>query len=294
MNEGDAEKGGAPVFNRDLEGGAELSKKAVVDSLQADVKTLTGFDTTLDPAKMAESITKAVGEYANKEKIDKLKHAIAQASAAEKAFNAEADASAFTSLQENMAAAAKKLEVLVAAYQGAKEEMAAAGDTLIQQLSKGGSKKGKDQATAVLFLTDADRFLAQATNAISTGKNQQENAKRAAGDRQKLRGTSENLEGGPGNLTQKYWTAEKFEKKGVLWDSKEFRLHPHNVTFSGDVPGEFGDVTQGGEGTVEGAGGTGDVMAMSLARLEKAKAEVERLRTQVQAQLGLGGPGINA
>jgi len=249
-----------------------------------------------DPAAIAEGLVKIIGEQVNKDKIVSLQQNIASAAAEEKTFNAAAAASTFSGLQSNMEAAAAKLSTLVATYQEAKAEMAAAGEALMAQLAKGGGKKGKDQSKAVLFLTDADRFLAQATNAITNGMNQQSNAKDAANDRKKLRGTTHTIEAEPDRQIQKYWKATKTKVPGKLWGTNDsFHLQSVDVTFTGSGSGfDYNDIVQGGKGTVEGTGGAEDGVAKKLETLTKAKTQIQELQKKVQAALGLGGPGLNA
>jgi len=247
-----------------------------------------------DPAAIAESLVTIIGNYCNKEKIANLQQTIATAAAEEKSFNAAGDAATFAGHQTTMEAAASKLKTLVSAFEGAKKEMSAAADALMAELNKGG-KKGKDQAKGVLFLSDADRFLAQVTNAITSGENQQANVKSAADQRKSLRGTTNTIEAEPDRATQKYYTGEKFKLPGKIYGTNDaWRIHAVDVTFGGGAFGTYDGIVQGGSGSVEGGAGAGEGIASKIKILRDAKAQVVKLQSSIQRVLGTGGPGLNA
>jgi Domain of unknown function (DUF4157) len=276
--------------------GEPVSKLAVIPAASKDIDNLAlGKISTGDPSKIAESLVTLIGEHVNKEKIATLRQTIDSAAAEEKAIITAADGMAFSGFQSNMEAAAAKLSLLVTAYQGAKSEMSEARDVLMAQLTKKGEKRGKNQARSILFLTDADRFLAQVRNAISNGRNQQSNAKDASGARKKLRGSSANIEIGDDNPTQKYWRAKKRVTKGTLWGTRDYyELFSVSVTFNNSSNFDYNDIVQGGEGMIEGAGGVEDSVAKKIIVLEQTQTQVQQLQSKIQSALGLGEPGINA
>jgi hypothetical protein len=270
----------------------ETSRRALLKAMGTDAASVAGVD--LAPDKMAESLVKVLGEHANKDKIAGLQAQIVKAAADESSFNAAGDASNFVGYQEQMNGAAQQLSLLIETFTTAKKEMADAGKALMAELNKQG-KKGKDQAKAVLFLTDADRFLAQVTNAISVGENQQTNLKQAAQDRKALRGTTAAIEGGTDSQTQYYFRCHKTTVPGRLWGTNTtYKLDKVDVTFQDS--GGFGanDINQGGAGTVEGTGSANDEVATRIQTLKNAKQQVAALQSKLQGALGLGGPGLNA
>lgn len=267
------------------------SKAALMQAMGTDLSSLVGGG---DPAEFATGLVKAIGEYANKDKIVKLQQQIVEAAAQEKSFNAAGDASSFVGYQETLDGASKELANLLTAFDQAKKEMADASDALMAELNKGG-KKGKDQAKAVLFLGDADRFLAQVNNAIAVGENQQKNLKDAALDRKKLRGTTGTVENEPDRQTQVYFRCQKTVTAGKLWGTNNhFKLEKVDVAFQNS--GGFGenDINQGGGGSVEGTGSAEDGVKRKIDVLVQAKEQVTKLQGQVQGSLGLGGPIMNA
>ena len=284
-------------------GGKALAKAFFKDADAISQQQLSGIDlggitvgtiASGDPAGIAEGLVKVIGNQLNKEKIAGLQQAIATAGAEEASFNAAAEASTFAAHQTNMEAAATKLKTLVLAYDQAKVEMREAGDALMAELSKDG-KKGKDQAKAVLFLTDSDRFLAQATSAITAGEHQQANAKTAADKRKALRGTTSTVEAEKDQAAQRYWTATKTTVPGKLWGTNDsFQLRSVFVTFTGSGAGGYNDIVQGGSGSVEGAGGAADEVARKLETLKEARTQVQKLQAKIQNVLGTGGPGLTA
>jgi len=200
-----------------------------------------------------------------------------------------------TGYQQTLEGQAGSLMVLQQAFVSAKFEVREAGEDLMATLNKGGSK-GKKQARSVMFLTDADRFLAQVETAISAGKNQQSNLKGAAEDRRGLRGTSAALgEKGVGPngeeaANQFYYRCSKIETKGVIYGTNtQYKLDRVFVKFQ-----DNGTLHQGGKGTIEGTGSADDEVAVKIKTLETAKKQVQALQTQVQSALGLSAPGINA
>ncbi len=268
------------------------SKAAILKAMGTDAASVLGDGG--GPDKMAESLVKAIGEYANKDKIANLQQLIIKAAAEETTFNAAGDAQNMVGYQDQMDAAAKQLSLLIQTFASAKQELAEASQALMEELNKGG-KKGKDQAKGVLFLTDADRFLAQVENAISVGKNQQENLKQAASDRKTLRGTTAAVEGGQDSQSQYYFRCTKTTVPGKIYGTNDlFKLDKVFVTFQDS--GGFGqnDINQGGAGTVEGTGSASDEVAKKIDVLTKAKDQVTVLQTKVQGALGLGGPKLNA
>jgi hypothetical protein len=148
----------------------------------------------------------------------------------------------------------------------------------------------------VLFLSDADRFLAQATNAIALGANQQSTAGEAAGDRRKLRGTSAASDGGPNAAAVRYWKVRKTKFPGTFWGKNDgFQYQAVDVTFTGHGSGfDHNDAVQGGGGAVEGTGGAIEVVARKLQVLQVARTEVQALQQQIQDALGLGAAVRNA
>ncbi len=284
-----AGKAVAKAFYKDVDGVSqgELGK---VDLGGISLGTIVGGD----PAAIAEGLVKVIGQYCNKEKIANLQQTIASASAEEKTFSAAGEASAFAGHQTNMEAAASKLKTLVTAFDSAKQEMADAGEALMAELAKGG-KKGKDQAKGVLFLTDADRFLAQVTNAITSGENQQANVIKAAEQRKGLRGTTSTIEAEKDRKTQKYFTGEKYKVPGTIYGTNDaYRIHAVDVTFTGGSWGTHDGIVQGGAGTVEGGAGAADGVTGKLKILTDAKTQVANLQKKIQSVLGTGGPGMNA
>ena len=272
--------------------GEATSKKALLGAMGTDLASLVGGGG--GPEDMAKALVTAIGEYANKDKISKLQAAITQAAAEEESFKVAGDASSFVGYQDQMDGASKDLANLLEAFGQAKREMSEASSELMAQLNKGG-KKGKDQAKGVLFLADADKFLAQVNNAIAVGDNQQKNLAEAAKDRKALRGTTNTIENEPDRQTQTYFRCHKTTSPGMIYGTNDhFRLERVDVTFQNS--GGFGanDINQGGAGSVEGAGGAGDSVKTKLDVLKKAKDEVSKLQQKVQGSLGMGGPIMNA
>jgi hypothetical protein len=135
-----------------------------------------------------------------------------------------------------------------------------------------------------MFLTDADRFLAQVECALSAGKNQQENQKLAADDRKKLRGTQSGEKPG-GEVTNKYYyKCDKIVTPGMIYGTNtQYSLRQVFVTFQ-----DNGTSHQGGTGTAEN-----DEVALKIATLTRAKQEVRDLQVKIQTSLGLGEAPIN-
>jgi hypothetical protein len=184
---------------------------------------------------------------------------------------------------------------LIKSFTGAKQEIAKASKALMDELTTKGGKKGKEQAKGVLFLTDADRFLAQVQNSISVGKNQQANLEQAKTDRQSLRGRTASVEGGKDSQSQFYFRCTKSTVPGKVWGTNNFfKLEKVFVTFQDS--GSFGDndIVQGGAGSVEGTGSADDVVAKKIKTLTKAQEQVTQLQIKVQNALGMDAPGINA
>lgn len=266
------------------------SQAALIKAMGADVGGLLGGGG--GPDKLAETLVKAIGEYANKDKISKLQQDIVKAAAEEATFNAAGDAQSMVGYQDQMEAASKQLQTLLEAYRTSKNEAMEAARVLMEELNKGG-KKGKQQATAVLFLSDADQFLAQVDNAISVGKNQQANLKQAATDRKKLRGTT-NEAGVDNQNTQYYYRCYKTTVPGRLWGTNDiFKLQKVDVTFQDS--GGFGknDINQGGAGSVEGTGSADDEVARKVKLLETARDQVKAFQKQIQQATGMGEAGVN-
>jgi hypothetical protein len=155
-----------------------------------------------------------------------------------------------------------------------------------------GSKKGSDQAKVVLFLGDADRFLAQVQNAISVGENQQANMKLAAEERKALRGTAA-FEDGTDRDTQHYYRGQRLDKKP--WYQRGdfyYRITKMDVKFTGhDNMLDPNFANQGGAGTVEGVGGAEDAVAMKIKTLRDAQAKVQKLQKACQDALFGAGKG---
>ncbi len=248
----------------------DQSKKALVMAMGTDAAAISG----LTPDAIVQSLVTAIGQYANKDKISRLAADIAKASAEEASFKAAAEASAMVGAQQTLEAEAKKLIVVTKQFASAKLEERAAGEALMAVLNKGGAK-GKSQARSVMFLTDADRFLAQVEAAISAGNNQQSNVKQAAADRQSLRGTEKVMGDAKDAASQFYYRCTKL-------DDKNYKLDKVFVTFTDNGQ------TQGGRGTIEGVGGAADDVANKVKALVMARDEVKELQKQVQASLGLG------
>jgi hypothetical protein len=268
----------------------EHSKAALIQAMGTDLASLGGG------GDLAETLVTAIGKYANKETIGGLQATITKKAAEEASFKVAGDTLQMIGYQQTLEGEAGSLMVLQQAFAGAKTEERAAAEDLMALLEKSGGPTGKKQSRAVLFLSDADRFLAQVETAISAGKNQQDNLKSAAEDRKKLRGTSAALgEKGVGKdneeaSTQQYYRCHKQESKGMLWGTNTtYRLERVFVRFQ-----DNGTVHQGGAGTIEGHGSTEDEVFKKIETLKKAKAEVQQLQTRVQNALGLGGPGLNA
>jgi hypothetical protein len=269
------------------------SKKALLAAMGKDAALVAGDGG--GPEKMAESLVTAIGEYANRDKISKLQQSIVKAAAAESTFNAAGDAQSMVGYQEQMDSASKKLSTLIKSFTGAKQEIAKASKALMDELTTKGGKKGKEQAKGVLFLTDADRFLAQVQNSISVGKNQQANLEQAKTDRQSLRGRTASVEGGKDSQSQFYFRCTKSTVPGKVWGTNNFfKLEKVFVTFQDS--GSFGDndIVQGGAGSVEGTGSADDVVAKKIKTLTKAQEQVTQLQIKVQNALGMDAPGINA
>jgi len=281
---------GGTVFLNDHTKPSNPAALPVGQAIASDLWNLAGGP---GPDGMAEALVTAIGEYANRDKISNLQQSIAQAAAEEASFSAAAETQSMVGFQEQMEGAAGELSVLLAAFTSAKKEMAEAGQVLMEELNKAGPT-GKNQARGVLFVTDADRFLAQAENAISVGKNQQANLKNAADDRKALRGTTAVLEGGKDAAAQYYYRCHKTSVPGMLWGTNNtYRLEKVFVTFQDS--GGFGvnDINQGGAGSVEGTGSAHDEVANKLETLESARTQVKELQAKVQGSLGLGGPGLS-
>jgi hypothetical protein len=263
----------------------EQSKAELLKAMGSDVASLGDGK----PEKLAESLVKMIGEYANKERIGALQASIAKAAAEEESFKVAGNALRMTGYQEQMQTAASELSDIVEAFRDAKQEVSDAGQELMENLSKQG-KKGQNQAKGVLFLGDADRFLAQVETSIAVGENQQENLQKAATHRKELRGTHIS-EGGNYLQSQYYFRCHKTTVPGKLWGTNNyFKLHKVYVTFQDT--GEFGvnDINQGGAGSVEGVGSASDEVAKKIAELKKAKKQVQQLQGKVQSSLGLGAP----
>lgn len=235
---------------------------------------------------------KFIGDQVNKDKIAALQQAIIAKAAEEESFSIAGDASNFTGYQEQMEGASQDLVNLVEAFHAAKGEMTEASDALIKALNASG-KKGQDQAKGVMFLGDADTFLAQVGNAIATGENQQKNLKSAALDRKNLRGTS-GIEGEPDRKAQVYWRCQKSTTTGTFWDSTAFKPERVFVTFTTGAGMDWNALVQGGTGTVEGDGSAEDVVAHKIEQLKTKRTQVTNLQAKVQKALGLGGPVLQA
>lgn len=269
----------------------EASKAALAKAIGGDIAGVFGGGG--GPDKMAEALVTAIGKYANREKIGKLQNEITKAASEEASFKAAGDGLAMVADQQELEAESKGLQTLQKSFVLAKAELRDAGEELMAALNKGGGAKGKQQARAVMFLTDADRFLAQVETAISAGKNQQENLKLAANDRKSLRGTSaangEAGVDGKEQATAKYYRCTELKTKGVLWgENTQYKLDRVWVQFN-----DNGTLHQGGKGTIEGAGSVDDEVAHKIETLKAAKAQVQKLQSNLQSSLGLGAPQIN-
>lgn len=265
------------------------SKAKMLAAMGSDVAGLAD----INAAKLAEKLVQAVGQYAEKDKIADLQAKIATEEAVNKTFKAAANAKAMAGKVDTLQSAAKELSTTVAAFESAKAEMTRARNELMAALSKQGAK-GRKQAKAVLFLSDADKFLAQAKNAISVGKHQQTNLKRAAEKRKGLRGTTEAYDG-KYRKTQTYYRCHKTTSEGTVWGTNDhYRLTKVDVTLGGSGGFGYNDRVQGGRGSVEGAGGAGDVIAQQIKTLENQQKQVQALQSKVQSSLGVGGPGMHS
>jgi hypothetical protein len=269
---------------------AELMAKAeLIGAMGKDAAGLAG----LDAAGIAEKVVTAVGEYAEQDKIKGLQAQIAEEEAINDTFKAAAASKNMSGHVDTMKGAASELNTQVKAFEGAKQEMTRARDALMAALEKKGGK-GKQQAKAVLFLSDADKFLAQAKNAIAVGKHQQTNLKDAAERRKGLRGTSDTLEG-THRETKTYYTCKKTTSEGTLWGKNDhYQLTKVDVELGGTGNMESpNELVQGGQGNVEGVGGAGDVVARQIKTLEENEKQAKVMQANVQNALGVGAPGVN-
>lgn len=280
------------------------SKLSILKGMYSDAGKLNASDNAIaggilsgDPAKMAETLVTAIGEHANRKKIERLETMMTVATTQASVLTAASEKLDLVSKQGALETAAASLEVQVNAFAMAKKKVVEKRDALMEKLSKGGGKKGSDQAKIVVFLTDADRFLAQVDNAIGVGKNQQANMAQAADDRKSLRGTHAGLEGDGDLNTQRYYQCTKLGKKpwnvsGDYW----YSTPPVYVEFNKTGFVDANAVTQGGAGTVEGVGGAGDSVAGKIKVLETWKAKIKQLQTACQDALfgkGKGEAGLN-
>jgi hypothetical protein len=287
INPNDTYKDGKLIENKEKSLGAYAP---VAKALGSDLSSLIGSGG--GPAGLAEGLVKFIGDQVNKDKIAALQQAIIAKAAEEESFSIAGDASNFTGYQEQMEGASQDLVNLVEAFHAAKGEMTEASDALIKALNASG-KKGQDQAKGVMFLGDADTFLAQVGNAIATGENQQKNLKSAALDRKNLRGTS-GIEGEPDRKAQVYWRCQKSTTTGTFWDSTAFKPERVFVTFTTGAGMDWNALVQGGTGTVEGDGSAEDVVAHKIEQLKTKRTQVTNLQAKVQKALGLGGPVLQA
>jgi hypothetical protein len=263
------------------------SKAAIMQALGADLAGLLGAG---GADKAAEALVTAIGTYANQEKIAGLQNKITAAAAEESSFKAAGSASSMAGFQQTLAGAAAELKNLLTAFADAKRELSEASQALMAELNKGG-KKGKNQAKGIMFVSDADRFLAQVENTIAVGDQQQDNLKKAAADRKNLRGTTSTLENEPDRKTQTYWECRHQKVPGRLWGTNDhYSIRKVRVEFRDD----FGNPNQGGRGSVEGTGGAGDEVKRKLEVLKKAKTQVTQFRAKIQSSLGMGGPVMQA
>jgi hypothetical protein len=303
--------GGQKDVDLDPEG---TSKLAIAKSLYADAGKLTpgaigdvdlGGGLKLgdvmggDPAKLAEGLVKAIGEYANKKKISSLEDDIAAKKAEVEAFSQAAGALDMASKAELLAGSADELAKEVKAFADTKRDLTEKADKLEAHLATQG-KKGQDQAKGILFLTDADRFLAQAENAIDVGENQQANLQKAAEDRKSLRGTDANIGDDKDRETQHYYKLSTLGPKPWNVSGKfYYRAERLDVKFTGSGatdPNDPNAWNQGGAGTVEGVGSADDAVANRIQQLKDWKTKVAALRTAVQDALfgkGKGAPIVN-
>lgn len=273
----------------------EHSRKVLMQAMGADAASV--FSGGGGPEQMAEKLVTAIGKYANKDKIGRLQVAITKAAAEEASFKAAGESLSMVADQQKLEGEAKELMVLQQAFASAKVEIHAAGEELMKLLNKGGAK-GKKQARAVLFLADADRFLAQVETALSAGRNQQQNLKLAAVDRRSLRGTSKALgeKGVPGDdgneveaSNQYYYRCTKIVSPGLIYGTNTtYKLDKVFVKFQ-----DNGTIHQGGKGTIEGAGSADDEVANKIKTLETAKLQVRDLQVKLQGSLNLGEPLLN-
>jgi hypothetical protein len=251
-----------------------------------------------DPAKMAEALVTAVGEYASKGKIEKLQTEITKAGTEVKVFSAAADNLDMVSKQGALQTAVADLNIQVAAFTFAKKNVAEKSEALMAKLAKGG-KKGSDQAKVVLFLTDSDRFLAQVENAIGVGENQQANMKQAAEDRKNLRGTAAPYDAdGKDRSTQHYYRCSITGKKPWhVSGTNYYQMTRMDVKFTDhDNMLDPNALNQGGAGTVEGVGGAADSVAGKIKVLKDARTKIKQLQKACQDALfgkGKGEAGIN-
>jgi hypothetical protein len=275
------------------------SKKAILKAMYGDAGKLDQTGSAIlsgDPSKMAEALVTAIGEYANKSKMEKLQTSITKAAAEVKVFSAAGEALDMIGKQDTLKSASDELSIEVKAFAFAKKDLAEKQDALMALLARGG-KKGSNQAKVVLFLGDADRFLAQVQNAISVGENQQANMKQAAEDRKALRGTAA-FEDGTDRDTQHYYRGQKLGKKPWHHHGEfYYQITRMDVKFTAhDNMLDPNFANQGGAGTVEGAGGADDAVATKIKTLKDAQAKVQKLQKACQDALfgaGKGEAGIN-
>ena len=293
------------------EGSAGKQKLAILKGMYGDAGQLNQSDNAVvssvlsgDPAKIAEQLVTLVGEHANKKKMEKLQTAITKSGAQAKVLQEAADSLSMDSTIDALNKAVGDLNIQVGALASAKRDMAVKSDALMAKLAAGakdgkGGKKGSDQAKVVLFLADADRFLAQVENAISVGVNQQTNMEIAAKDRKKLRGTDAPYDADEEDRsTQHYYRCSVSGKKPWHeWGTNYYNITRMDVKFTGhDNVADPNVLNQGGAGTIEGVGGAADSVANKIQALKTAQAKVKKLQTACQDALfgkGKGEAGLN-
>jgi hypothetical protein len=258
----------------------------------ADVGKAIGLDMAslgdVSLSGAAEKLATMLGEYCNKEKIGRLEALIERAQASGVVLSAASKASQLEGASAAVDAAVKDLELLVKAYDNARNQMMLIGHKLASKLEKAGTPKAKSQAKGIVFLTDADLFMARATGTISLGEKQQANMKSAIADRKKIRGAPTESDG-PSSMY--YYRGQRVERVGT----DTYRLERVCVTFRdhlGIDPTNINDVVQGGQGTAEGTGSAQQVVATNIETLKAARKEIQGFQGQLESGLALQAPQL--
>jgi hypothetical protein len=262
-------------------GGFQTGKE--VDALKEATK-----GKALDPTTV-EGVVKAIGEYANADKIGKLTGKIGASKHAAKLHTAQAELELSQKAIKDVDASMKEFVRLAGLFAQHYNEMTAAAEAAIGAAKRSGNP---NVAMALRFLAETDKFLATVKVAIDAGERDREKAIKAATDAHRME------HGDKDTNTAVYYTVRKEKASG--WNADDigsqievYKVEKHDVEFQEGGAGSLRN-TPADVGT-PGRADSGQVsVRRALDELKGRQAEIEGLAAQVQRVTGMGAPGESA